>query len=149
MNINQPLNLKDVILKVFKNKLKTSDYWTLLIAYYWKDIWGKDICGKDICGKDLAERTKPKCIKNNILIINVNNPALSFELNFFKKELIEKINTFLSALTDDPFTKLPIYSNKTSNKKSNKGDGYANQPQNNRINLLIKDIKFNAVNINN
>ena len=93
MNISQPLNLKDVLFKVLKNKLKNPDYITLLLAYNWTDI----------CGESLAKKTKPKAIKNKTLIINVANPALSFELNFLKKDLLQRINKYIADLneTDD------------------------------------------------
>lgn len=90
MNRNQPLNLKDVLFKVLKNKLKDPDYITLLLAYNWTDI----------CGEGLAKKSKPKSIKNKTLIINVANPALSFELNFLKKDLLQRINKYIAGLNE-------------------------------------------------
>ncbi len=91
MNANQPLNLKDVLFKVLKNKLKNPDYITLLLAYNWADI----------CGESLAKKTKPKAVKNKTLIINVANPALSFELNFLKKDLLQRINKYIAGLNEE------------------------------------------------
>jgi hypothetical protein len=88
---NLPKNLKDILSDILKNKLKISDYDTLLLASNWIDI----------CGKDLGGKTKPKYIKGKTLTILTDSSVLSFELNFLKDEFIQKINDHLTKLNEN------------------------------------------------
>ncbi len=88
---NLPTNLKDILSDILKNKLKISDYDTLLLATNWINI-----CGKDLCGK-----TKPKYIRGKTLTVFTDSSVLSFELSFLKDEFIQKINDYLTKLNEN------------------------------------------------
>jgi hypothetical protein len=88
---NPPANLKEILSDILKNKLKISDYDTLLLASNWIDI----------CGKDLGGKTKPKYIRGKTLTILTNSSVLSFELSFLKGEFIQKINDYLTRLNEN------------------------------------------------
>lgn len=91
MNTNQQLNLREIILRALKSKLKHSDYITLMLRENWEAI----------CGSTLGKKTKPRSFSNDILTINADNPVLSFELRFNKDDLINKVNGYLLSLSKE------------------------------------------------
>ncbi|MCL4542398.1 MAG: DUF721 domain-containing protein [Deltaproteobacteria bacterium] len=88
MNTNQQLNLKHILLRALKSKLKSSDYITLILYENWETI----------CGAEIGKKTKPKAFNKNTLTIGVDNPSLSFELGFNREDLISKLNDYLFSL---------------------------------------------------
>jgi predicted nucleic acid-binding Zn ribbon protein len=55
-------------------------------------IWG---AWKEIVGESIALHTQPRSIRNRILFINVSHPTWMQQLQFFKPNILEKINHFL------------------------------------------------------
>lgn len=53
------------------------------------DIWDRAV------GETIAHNTRPAAFKGHLLQVNVSSSSWLFQLNFLKKELIEKINTTL------------------------------------------------------
>ena len=53
------------------------------------DIWDHAV------GKTIAQHTRPAAFKGHLLQVNVSSSSWLYQLNFLKKELIEKINTAL------------------------------------------------------
>ena len=54
---------------------------------------------EDIIGKKLAKYTIPSKIKYSKLYISAKNPAVIQEINFNKKKILEKVNSYSKALS--------------------------------------------------
>lgn len=53
-----------------------------------KNDWG------NVVGTNIADHTKPKFIKGEKLFIEVDSPIWSTQLNYLKKQIIDKINNY-------------------------------------------------------
>lgn len=58
-----------------------------LALYYWPQV----------AGKDLENKTEAHRVNNGILWIKCKDPSLSYNLNFFKREIIKKYREILGA----------------------------------------------------
>src|SRR5690554_3425470 len=58
-----------------------------LALYYWPQV----------AGKDLEKKTEAQRVSNGILWIKCKDPSLSYNLNFFKREIIKKYKEILGA----------------------------------------------------
>lgn len=51
-----------------------------------------------VVGPNLAQQTRPVDFNRGLLTIAVRNSSLMTELQFFRQEIIEKVNTFVGSL---------------------------------------------------
>lgn len=58
-----------------------------LALYYWPRV----------AGKELQEKARAERVKNGILWVKCPDPAFSYNLNFFKKEIIKKYRRILGS----------------------------------------------------
>ena len=85
MKNRKPRAIKDVIartLKFYNIPIKQEE---VALFKYWEEIVGKQI----------AMHTIPCIIKNGILVIEVDSPAWRHQLDFMKKTIVDKINSYL------------------------------------------------------
>lgn len=52
----------------------------------------------NVVGKTLAQTTRPIDVNNGLLTIAVTNPSLLTELQFFRQEIITKVNTHIGKI---------------------------------------------------
>ena len=77
--------LAQIITGFLTNWSQNSPMQTGLAAYYWPQV----------IGEALKDKTEVSQVKNGILWISTPDPALAYNLTFFKKEIINKYRRYL------------------------------------------------------
>jgi hypothetical protein len=77
--------LAQIITGFLTNWSQNSPMQTGLAAYYWPQV----------IGEALKDKTEVSQVKNGILWIKTPDPALAYNLTFFKKEIINKYRRYL------------------------------------------------------
>ncbi|HEY8391487.1 MAG TPA: DUF721 domain-containing protein [Capillibacterium sp.] len=83
--MNEVTSLAQIIKGFLKDWSRNSPVQTGLAAYYWPQV----------IGEALKEKTEVSQVKNGILWIKTPDPALAYNLTFFKKEIINKYRRYL------------------------------------------------------
>lgn len=81
--------LGDLVQVLLKNWSQKSQIYTGLASYYWPQV----------IGDALKDKTEVSQVKNGILWVKTPDPALAYNLTFFKKEIINKYRRYLGGKT--------------------------------------------------
>lgn len=83
--MNKVASLAQIIEGFITNWSRNSPVQTGLASYYWPRV----------IGDSLKEKTEVSQVKNGILWVKTPDPALAYNLTFFKKEIINKYRRYL------------------------------------------------------
>jgi len=83
--MNKVASLAQIIEGFLNNWSRSSPVQTGLASYYWPQV----------IGESLKEKTEVSQVKNGVLWIKTPDPALAYNLTFFKKEIINKYRRYL------------------------------------------------------